>query len=185
PQANLILSGNTLYGTTEHGGMSGYGTVFAVTTNGTGFTTLHSFAAGGFNSSGVFTNNDGANPSAGLVVSGNNLYGTATAGGSSGNGTVFMLKTDGTGFTNLYSFSATPRYPEPQTNRDGANPSGGVVLSGYTLYGMTAYGGNSGNGTLFSLSFTPRLTIIPAGTNVVLTWPNNFAGFDYTGLSFQ
>jgi len=36
--------------------------------------------------------------------SGNTLYGTAAIAGISGNGTVFALKTDGTGFTNLYSF---------------------------------------------------------------------------------
>ena len=40
----------------------------------------------------------------GLILSGNTLYGTARSGGSSGNGTVFALNTDGTGFTNLHSF---------------------------------------------------------------------------------
>src|SRR5712671_5671321 len=64
--AGLILSGNTLYGTTYGGGSSGKGTVFAVNTNGTGFTTLHSFIG-----------SDGANPQAGLILSGNTLYGTA------------------------------------------------------------------------------------------------------------
>ena len=185
PHANLILSGDTLYGTTENGGISGYGTVFAVSTNGTGFTTLHSFAAGGYNASGLFTNSDGANPSAGLVVSGNNLYGTATAGGGSGNGAVFMLRTDGSGFTNLYSFSATPKYPAFQINRDGANPSGGLVLWGNTLYGMAASGGSSANGTVFSLSFVPRLTITLSGANVVLSWPANLAGFDLSGFILQ
>jgi len=185
PHAGLILSGDTLYGTTEHGGMSGNGTVFAVSTYGTDFTTLHSFAAGGYNAAGLFTNSDGANPSAGLVVSGNNLYGTATAGGSSGNGTVFMLRTDGSGFTNLYSFSATPKYPAPQINSDGVNPSGGLVLWGNTLYGTAASGGSSANGTVFSLSFRPRLTILLSGTGVVLTWPTYVAGFDFSGLKLQ
>ena len=50
------------------------------------------------------TNSDGANPYAGLILSGNTLYGTASDGGSSGNGTVFAVNTDGTGFTNLHSF---------------------------------------------------------------------------------
>ena len=53
------------------------------------------------------------------------------------------------------------------------------------LYGTTASGGNSGNGTVFSLSFAPRLTIFPSGTNIVLTWPTNFAGFDYSGFVLQ
>ncbi|MBI3852990.1 MAG: hypothetical protein HY298_22280, partial [Verrucomicrobia bacterium] len=95
PWAGLItnLSGNTLYGTALSGGSSGNGTVFAVNTDGTGFTNLHSFTArSGPNS----TNSDGANPWAGLVLSGNTLYGTAYIGGSSGNGTVFAVNTDGT-----------------------------------------------------------------------------------------
>src|SRR3989442_1026087 len=37
----LILSGDTLYGTTSFGGTSGVGTVFKVNTDGTGFTTLY------------------------------------------------------------------------------------------------------------------------------------------------
>ena len=50
-------------------------------------------------------NSDGANPRAGLILSGNTLYGTASNGGTSGNGTVFAVNTDGTGFTNLHSFT--------------------------------------------------------------------------------
>jgi len=185
PHAELVLSDNTLYGTTEYGGNSGNGTVFAMNTDGTGFKNLHSFAAGAYNSVGLYTNSDGANPTAGLILSGNSLYGTASAGGSSGQGTVFTLNTNGTGFMNLYSFTATPRYPEPQTNSDGANPFAGLILSGNTLYGTTAYGGSSGNGTVFSVSFAPHLTIIPSGTNVIVMWPANAAGFDYTGFILQ
>ncbi len=37
PNAGLILSNNTLYGTAAAGGSSGAGTVFAVNTDGTGF----------------------------------------------------------------------------------------------------------------------------------------------------
>jgi len=140
PRGGLILSGNTLYGTANGGGSSGVGTVFAVNTNGTGFTNLHSFTA---TSGPNFTNSDGANPYAGLILSGNTLYGTAQAGGSSGNGTVFAVSTNGTGFTNLYNFSG---------GNDGANPEGGLVLSGNTLYGTTFYGGTNGNGTVFAVS---------------------------------
>src|SRR6266446_2534070 len=96
PQAGLILSGNTLYGTAGDGGNSNYGTVFTVNTDGTGFTNLHSF-----------TGSDGAGPQAELITSssGNTLYGTAWGGGSSGAGTVFAVNSDGTGFTNLHSFT--------------------------------------------------------------------------------
>src|SRR5438093_263824 len=69
------------------------------------FTTLHSFTATSVSYRG--TNGDGAYPEASLVPSGNTLYGTATYGGSSGNGTVFAVKTDGTGFTNLHSLAGS------------------------------------------------------------------------------
>jgi uncharacterized repeat protein (TIGR03803 family) len=87
PGAGLILSGDTLYGTTLVGGTSDAGTVFAIKTNGMDFTILYSFTA---NPGPAHTNSDGANPT-GLILSGNTLYGTASAGGSSTEGTVFSL----------------------------------------------------------------------------------------------
>ena len=173
PQADLILVGNTLYGTAIIGGSSSNGTVFAVNTNGTGFTNLHSFTAVGTNSSGVYTNGDGANPQAGLILWSNTLYGTASVGGSSGNGTVFAINTNGTGFTNLHSFTG---------GSGGADPYAGLILSGDTLYGTTA-GSSTANGTVFSLSLgsvsvsAPQLAIILSKANVILTWPTNAAGF--------
>jgi len=150
PFGGLVLSGNVLYGTAATGGSSGYGTVFKVETTGLGFTTLHSFTNG----------LDGANPSAGLVLSGNTLYGTAAYGGRWGNGTVFAISTTGLGFTNLHSFTARSASP-PYFNKDGANPSAGLILSGATLYGTAAYGGGSGNGTVFAIN-----TIGPGFTNL-------------------
>ena len=141
PYADLTLSGHTLYGTAANGGSSGYGTVFGVNTDGTGFTNLHIFTGGG----------DGAQPN-GLILSGNTLYGTAFHGGRSSNGTVFALNTDGTSFTTLYSFTATS-IPVDQggNNPDGAWPQAKLILSGNTLYGTAQYGGSSGNGTVFSI----------------------------------
>ena len=168
PWAGLLLAGSTLYGTASYGGSAGAGTVFAVNTNGTGFRVLHSFTG---------TNGDGADPVAGLILSGSTLYGTAYRGGSSGFGTVFAVNTNGLGFTNLHRFTGT--------NGDGAHPQGGLILSGNSLYGTTAHGGSAGAGTVFSLSFAPQLTITPSGSNVVLSWPTNVAGFDYTGYTLQ
>jgi uncharacterized repeat protein (TIGR03803 family) len=144
PVGGLVLAGNILYGTKEYGGTSGAGTIFAVNTNGTGFTNFFDFSAtdaNGFNS-------DGANPEAELILSGNTLYGTANTGGSSGNGTVFALNTDGTGFTTLYSFSTTDTNG---CNGDGANPEAGLLLSSNILYGTANLGGNSDSGTVFSV----------------------------------
>jgi uncharacterized repeat protein (TIGR03803 family) len=151
PHAGLILSGNTLYGTAQLGGSSGRGTVFAVNTDGTGFTNLYSFTATSTDSSGVETNSDGAYPNAGLILLGNTLYGTASSGGSPGSGTVFAVNTNGTGFTNLHTFTQLS-VPYTGTNSDGANPSAGLVLSGSTLYGTAQLGGNAGNGTVFAVN---------------------------------
>jgi uncharacterized repeat protein (TIGR03803 family) len=91
PNANLLLSGNTLYGTTGSGGGSGSGTVFQINTNGTGFTTLYYFTSLSTNYIYGGTNSDGALPEGSLILSGNTLYGTAAYGGSSGNGTIFSI----------------------------------------------------------------------------------------------
>ena len=169
----LILSGNTLYGTANSGGSSGSGTVFVINTDGTDFTTLHSFTD---EPGHVPTDGDGALPFAGLVLSGNTLYGTAGLGGFCGGGTLFAVKTDGTDFTTLYSFTATSG-PSPYTNSDGRGPNR-LLLSGNTLYGTAHHGGSSGSGTVFSLSLPPpQLTLIRSAANVVLTWPTNAAGF--------
>jgi uncharacterized repeat protein (TIGR03803 family) len=183
PWADLILSRNTLYGTAQSGGSSGKGTVFAINTDGTGFTNLHSFTATSGPRPG--TNSDGANPWADLILSGNTLYGTAEKGGSSGKGTVFAINIDGTGFTTLYNFTETVGLDTPPINGDGSSPRAGLMLSGNTLFGTANEGGSSGFGTVFSLSFAPQLTIIPSGGDVILTWPTNNAGFDFSGFTLQ
>lgn len=176
PQGGLVLSGSTLYGTTFGGGSAGNGTVFAVNTDGTGFTTLHTFSA--YYTNTYYHNSDGAWPYDTLVLSGNTLYGTASGGGSF-EGTVFAVNTDGTGFTVVHDFTG---------GSDGDTPIGGLILSGNTLYGMAQYDGNpgpAGNGTVFSISFVPQLSITRWQGNAVVAWPTNVAGFDYAGFNLQ
>jgi uncharacterized repeat protein (TIGR03803 family) len=134
PAAGLVLSGNTLFGTTTNGGAGGYGTVFQVATNGTGFSTLYSFTNG----------TDGATPLAPLLLTNGMLFGTASEGGTSGFGTVFTLDTGGSNFSTLYTFT---------NGEDGAGPAAGLLLAGDTLYGSTA-GTSSGSsyGTLFMIN---------------------------------
>jgi uncharacterized repeat protein (TIGR03803 family) len=141
PYAGFVLSGNTLYGTAFAGGNYSCGTVFSVNTDGSGFTTLHSFS---------YLGNDGENPVAGLILSGNTLYGTTESGGIAGNGTIFAINTDGSGYTNLYSFTSLD--PDYNTNTDGAYPYAGLILLGNTLYGTAANGGSSGLGTVFAVN---------------------------------
>ena len=174
----VILAGNTLYGVADRGGSFSNGTIFAVNTDGTSFTVLHSFPATfGPNS----TNADGADPAPYLLVSGSTLYGATQVGGSFSNGTVFALNIDGTGFKVLHSFSATSG--TNLTNSDGASPYGGLIISGNILYGTTRDGGTGGSGAVFSISLPPQLSIAPAGPNVILTWPTNVAGLSLQSTS--
>jgi uncharacterized repeat protein (TIGR03803 family) len=85
PVGLLALTGNTLYGTSTYGvpGQgNGLGNVFEVNIDGTGYADLNEF-------SGSDTN--GVLPLTGLVASGRNLYGTTSAGGDFGGGTLFQL----------------------------------------------------------------------------------------------
>ncbi len=84
PFQGLIMdSAGNLYGTTEGGGAhSNSGTVFKISASGTE-TVLYSFGANA---------TDGQYPTAGLIMdSAGNLYGTTTAGGANGWGTVFLI----------------------------------------------------------------------------------------------
>ena len=174
----LVLSGNTLYGTTASGGItntyapSGFGTVFKVNTDGTGFAVLHYFQLG-----------EGQNPQLPMMLSGSTLYGVANNllfrigtdgsgytilwnfgatggvgsmllsgttlyctgnGGSAGYGTVFKINTDGSGYTLLYDFGTG--------NGSGGIYPVGLVLSGSTLYGTASMGGSQDNGTVFRVN---------------------------------
>ena len=155
--ADLVLKGNTLYGTCASfggpGGLGG-GTVFKINTDGAGFTILKTFVNSG-------NAPDGSAPVAGLVLSGSTLYGTTKWGGSGGKGTVFRVDTDGTGYSVLKNF----------TSNDGANPLADLVLDGNKLYGTTQLGGNSGFGVVFSLTLPPpSLQITNAGNLPIIFW---------------
>ena len=126
------------------------------------YVNLHSFAG-----------NYGSTPQAGLLLNDKTLYGTTFAGGSSSNGTVFAVNTDGSDFTNLYRFSnlttitnqvvippGTITFTEySYTNSDGANPEAALVLSGQTLYGTTSAGGSGG--WVPCLLSTPMASVLP------------------------
>lgn len=174
PTGGLVLSGNMLYGTAVYGGGFENGTVFAVNTNGSGFTNLHSFTT---TSGSPATNSDGASPYESLILSGSTLYGMTPAGGNSGNGVVFRLNTDGSGFTNLHSFTALSNIING-TNSDGAQPVGGLILSGGTLYGTAFVGGSFQNGTVFAVSpdGTGFITLHSFATGSSLPNPTNSEG---------
>ncbi len=106
PAGGLLLSGNTLYGTTQLGGAyGGWGTVFSLPANGGAITTLGSF--------GTTTAVGGVSPEAGLVRSGDNLYGTLSATLQPGSnvadgnlGNIFSIPISGGNPVNLETFAS-------------------------------------------------------------------------------
>jgi uncharacterized repeat protein (TIGR03803 family) len=137
PSARLLAGQDgRLYGVTESGGPSGGGVVFAISTAGTGFTPLKTFASTG---SGLRT------PKGALIQDTNGvLYGTASLGGAGGFGGLFKIQTNGGGYTVMHEFSAT--------GGDGRQPEAGLAFGGDSyLYGVTRFGGGAVNGSLFRI----------------------------------
>jgi uncharacterized repeat protein (TIGR03803 family) len=91
PRGNLILRGGMLYGTTSVGGSGGAGTVFSIRTNGNCYTVVHSLES----------NSEGQLPEAGLSLSANVLYGTATTGSTNASGSIFGVSLPGTAIVNF------------------------------------------------------------------------------------
>lgn len=160
PMTGLVQgSDGNFYGTTQYGGANYYGTVYQITPTGA-FTVLHHFTPLTWNGA-VWANPDGAAPEAGLVQgSDGNLYGTATAGGSYGHGTVFQI-TPGGAWTTLYNFTAPAWNGTANANADGAYPLAALVLAGDSnFYGATYAGGANGLGTLFRITPGGALTTL-------------------------
>ena len=141
PFGAMVQGNKGRYGATYYGGPNNAGTIFRLSRDGTE-SVLYSFTGG----------SDGANPQTDLIADATgNLYGTASAGGASGCGTVFKIKRNGH-FTVLYAFKCRP---------DGFTPNGGLVLDAAgNLYGTTYGGGGSNEGTVFKLA--------PDGTETIL-----------------
>lgn len=108
-------------------------------------TTLYTFTAGA----------DGAYPKSTLVRdTAGNLYGTTTANGASGNGTVFKIDTSQS-FSVVHSFGIGEGHPVYGLVQDSSG----------NLYGTTVNGGDSDLGTVFKID--------PSGTYSVI---HNFDG---------
>ena len=142
--ANSLVSSSDgfLYGVCYFGGTFGQGTIFKINRTTSAFTVLRnmSFLA------------DGSNPRASLIVgSDGNLYGTNSAGGASGGGTIFKISTTGT-FTVLRSLVVAT---------DGGKPAGALFRgTDGSYYGMNNDGGSNLYGTIFKISSTGTYTVL-------------------------
>ncbi len=155
----LLVAGDTIYGTTYVGGSNSSGTIFRMGTNGANYTVLRNF-----------TNSPDPQFSlAGLVLGGATLYGTSLNGGSNGLGTVFKIDTNGANFTVLHHFANSP---------DGANPRSRLLLNDATLYGTAGSGGTNGGGIAFKLDTNG------GGYSVIYNFSNSpLAATPYVGLT--
>jgi uncharacterized repeat protein (TIGR03803 family) len=132
PTGSLVSDGTYLYGSTNQGGGgSSAGVIFKIKKDGTGFSKLYSFSVTA----------DGKTPSGTLYYDGTDLYGSTAAGGTNNMGTLFKIKTDGTGFTKLFDFDGAT---------SGANPRS-LISDGTYLYGMSVSGGAMNLGVVFKI----------------------------------
>ncbi|HWY98522.1 MAG TPA: choice-of-anchor tandem repeat GloVer-containing protein [Bacteroidia bacterium] len=85
---------------------------------------------------------DGNQPYGALISDGTFLYGMTYIGGANNDGVIFKIKTDGTGYVDLFDFSGAA---------DGKSPRGSLISDGTYLYGTTRYGGASNDGVIFKI----------------------------------
>ena len=141
PDGTLVAGpGGALYGTAAYGGKKGAGVIYTLTPDGNGgwvYAVIYDFTNGA----------DGGYPYSTLAFdAAGNMYGTTLNGGNTGNGVVFELSPNGSGWTEttLHSFDSAT---------DGVEPRTGVILDAAgNLFGTTEVGGTAGYGAVFEVS---------------------------------
>jgi uncharacterized repeat protein (TIGR03803 family) len=136
PYGPILQSADgNFYGTTSTGGTLGGGVVYKLTPAGV-YTVLHSF-----NST---DRSQGFDPTTGVVQGSDGfLYGVTSGGGAHLEGTMFKVKTDSTGYADIFDF----------TGADGSVPYSQPLLhTNGKIYGQTNSGGAHNDGVIYSLA---------------------------------
>jgi uncharacterized repeat protein (TIGR03803 family) len=127
----VITDGTYLYGTKWDGGEHGKGYIYRVKNDNSDFTILISFDG----------ENSGTGGCGSLVLKNDTLYGTTYRGGAYDFGTLFKIKTDGTGYNKLFDFSGS----------NGLYSSRSLTIDDNTLYGVSNLGEYS-YGSIFKIN---------------------------------
>ena len=159
PAAGLLeASDGNLYGTTDAGGELGYGSIFRIGLDGSGYTDLISFDL----ANAAYPVTEGPGLTQG---SDGKLYGTAGSGGSENGGVVFKFN----------NFLAPPlpsvKFAQPQTAKPGAT----IRLTGNYLLGLSAVSFNGTPATFTAVNVNYAYAVVPAGATtgpITVTTPN-------------
>jgi uncharacterized repeat protein (TIGR03803 family) len=175
PEAEVTVDSNgNLFGTTLQGGAGYYGTVFEIKNTGTAAapvyasapTTLVTFSPSGFY------------PKAGLIADAKgDLFGTTSAGGSGGNGTLFEIQNTGTVAVPIYASGPTTLVSFGSNGSNGSNgelPNGRLIAdSNGNLFGTTETAiGADGYGTAFEIKNTGTVSapVYTGGATTLVTF---------------
>ncbi len=131
-------------------------------------------SASGYKTLFSFNGSDGAKPYGNLLAYDGALYGTTSAGGANGAGTIFKLTTSGKE-TVLYNFTG---------GADGAIPQAGLVELDGKLYGTTNEGGDSscqfsghGCGVVFEMTASGKERVLHAFSGGIEGTDGSFPGY--------
>ncbi|HZY78673.1 MAG TPA: choice-of-anchor tandem repeat GloVer-containing protein [Cyclobacteriaceae bacterium] len=127
----------TFYGVTRHGGDTGGGVIFKTNGDGSEISVEHSFD---------LQSNSGRSADYSVMLAAPNglLYGTTMRGGQTDGGVLFSYNPTTNAYTQVFDFN--------HLVATGNNPIGRLVLYNNLLYGVTNAGGNTYQGTIFSVN---------------------------------
>ncbi len=156
PGGNIVVDSlGDIFGTTEYGGLYGYGTIYEVQAGTNTITPITYFDG---LTQGAFPN--------GLIADGKgNFFGTAFAGGAAGSGagTVWELPVGTVNVVPLGTFLGP----------NGATPQADLIVDGNgDLFGTTNYGGTNNLGTVFEIPTGGGIDTLAVFNNTNGAYPN-------------